>query len=75
MNFVTATLNKFNPRPAPARFMPRFAELHGVEISPMLTYCSQLNSGERLPRGLDKRCEGLRSQIITAIKKRATPEL
>jgi len=59
----------------PSRLLPRWAEIVGISVSPMINYCSQIHPNDRLPRGLSKKLIPLRFKIVQKIKGNHTPPI
>jgi len=58
-----------NIQPAPNRLMPNFANVHGVQTTPMQMYCTQMKLGDKLPRGMESKCYSLRRIILKKIRE------
>lgn len=52
----------------PSNLVANWADLMGLEISPMLRYCSTLRSEDTLPRGLKVKLESLRPKVANKLK-------
>lgn len=57
-----------NPSVVPSRYLPRWAFYYGVKCSVMQNHCVNIDTPNKLPRGMEKRCEQLRPKLINAIK-------
>ena len=53
-------MNLNYPQKSPARFVPVLARLYGIQCNPMLMYCATVKPKNKLPRGLEVKCERIR---------------
>ncbi len=64
-----------DPIPVPVRYLPFWARIYGVGLTPEGEYCAQLHQTDRLPRGCERKLAKLRPKILNAIRVRDTPPL